>query len=128
MSNVNTGAVFFNNHKYGSNIIVDGELSKTSTHPVANKVVAEALENVASGKEVSYAEYQSIEHKEGTAYYVPDAPSGGGKIVPDTSMSATSLNVVTNKAITTAINAIDNKLGTQVTYSLSGTTLTITTK
>ena len=72
--------------KGGSNVTVDAELDKTSVNPIANKAVANALEDKASKT------------------YVTDE-IGKIKIKVDTELSEESSNAIANSAVTAALKS-----------------------
>lgn len=78
---------------------------------------------------ISYEDYQNLSDEEknsDTTYYIPDYPDEeGGTVEVVDNLESTD----TDKALSANMgNVIKNMLGDQVTFSLNGTTLTITTK
>ena len=90
----------------GSNITVDTELSSTSTNPVQNKVIKEALDEKVSavdGKGLSTEDF-TTEEKEKL--------SSLKNTTVDTELSETSENPVQNKVINSALNGkVDRQVG-----------------
>ena len=90
----------------GSNITVDTELSSTSTNPVQNKVIKEALDEKVSaidGKGLSTEDF-TTEEKEKLSSLKNTAV--------DTELSETSENPVENKVINSALNGkVDRQVG-----------------
>ena len=80
----------------GSNVTVDAELDKTSVNPIANKAVANALEDKASKTYVT-DEIGKIK--------IPDA------VQVDTELSEESSNAIANSAVTAALNGKQDKEG-----------------
>ena len=118
----------------GSNVTVDTTLSATSTNPIANKTVYNALDNKLDKTAAVYEATKATQDGYGNvitstyarkvdlASYVktvnntaPDASGnvniavsgGGSNVTVDTTLSATSTNPIANK---TVYNALDNKL------------------
>lgn len=130
-------------------ITVDTEMSTTSTNPVQNKVITNAVNNKVdkvSGKQLSTEDYTTAEkNKLATLenYTLPTASdstlggikvganlsidangvlsaTGGGSVVVDDAMSTTSTNPVQNKVITKALNdGLDNKVDKETGKGLS---------
>ena len=82
--------------KGGSNVTVDAELDKTSVNPIANKAVANALEDKASKTYVT-DEIGKIK--------IPDA------VKVDTELSEESSNAIANSAVTAALDGKQDKEG-----------------
>lgn len=78
----------------GSNVTVDAELDKTSANPIANKAVANALEDKASKTYVT-DEIGKIK--------IPDA------VKVDTELSKESSNAIANSAVTAALDGKKDK-------------------
>lgn len=122
----------------GSNVIVDNELSNTSTNPVQNKVVYEALDTKLGKNSFAYGALRDAEGNFITSTYVrsvngvkPDIGGnvtinveGGGSITVDTELSSTSTNAIANKAV---YDALLGKAGTDIFsgFSLMGAGATI---
>lgn len=84
----------------GSNVTVDAELDKTSVNPIANKAVANALEDKASKTYVT-DEIGKIK--------IPDA------VKVDTELSEESSNAIANSAVTAALkNKVEKVDGKQL--------------
>ena len=113
----------------GSNVIVDNELSNTSTNPVQNKVVYEALDTKLGKNSFAYGALRDAEGNFITSTYVrsvngvkPDIGGnvtinveGGGSITVDTELSSTSTNAIANKAV---YDALLGKAGTDIFFRL----------
>lgn len=122
----------------GSDVIVDNELSNTSTNPVQNKVVYEALDTKLGKNSFAYGALRDAEGNFITSTYVrsvngvkPDIGGnvtinveGGGSITVDTELSSTSTNAIANKAV---YDALLGKAGTDIFsgFSLMGAGATI---
>lgn len=78
----------------GSNVTVDAELDKTSVNPIANKAVANALEDKASKTYVA---------EEISKIKIPDA------VKVDTELSEESSNAIANSAVTAALDGKRDK-------------------
>lgn len=78
----------------GVDVVVDAELDKTSSNPIANKAVANALEDKASKTYVT-EEISKIE--------IPDA------VEVDTELSENSTNAIANSAVTAALDGKQDK-------------------
>lgn len=91
-------------------VTVDSQLSDTSTNPVQNKVVKQAIDNkqdkLNSGQNIKTVNGQSILGSGNIEI------QGGGSVTVDSSLSETSTNPVQNKVVKAALNekqtAIDN--------------------
>ncbi len=120
----------------GSNVTVDTTLSATSTNPIANKTVYNALDNKLDKTAAVYEATKATQDGYGnvitstyarkvdlTSYVktvnntAPDASgnvnitvSGGSDITVDDTLSSTSTNAIQNKAV---YNALLNKVGTE---------------
>ena len=110
------------------NIVVDDALSNTSKNPVQNKVIKQKIDslqnlinNMSSGGDFSI-------EAQGTTIYLKD---GDGNTISSTTTQDTTYSLATQSAngllSSTDKKKIDN-MGTQATFSLSGTALTITTR
>lgn len=122
----------------GSDITVDSSLSNTSTNPVQNKVVYEALNNKLGKNSIAYGALRDAEGNFITSTYVksvngvkPDVggnvtitAAGGSSVTVDTTLSSTSNNAIANK---TVYAALLNKAGTDIFsgFSLMGASATI---
>lgn len=107
-------------------IVVDDHLDPTSTNPVQNKVVTEAI-NEAGGQ--AYAALNGMQQHETrlTAVEADVADlkengggtggGGGGNITVDDALSETSTNPVQNKVVTEAINGINEQLKVDAGYT-----------
>ena len=104
----------------GSSVTVDTELSSTSTNPVQNKVIYEALDTKLGKNSVAYGALRDAEGNFITSTYVksvngvkPDiggnvtlnvsGGGGGSSVTVDTELSSTSTNPIANKAVYTAL-------------------------
>ena len=132
----------------GGNVTVDTALSATSTNPVQNRVIKEALDNKLSKTEIAAAALKDgagniiantyakktdisgfVKTVNGTA---PDSAGnvtinvsgGGSSVTVDTELSGTSNNAIANKAV---YNALLNKADTDIFrgFILSSPTATI---
>ena len=119
----------------GGNVTVDTALSATSTNPVQNRVIKEALDNKLSKTEIAAAAFKDgagniiantyakktdisgmVKTVNGTA---PDTngnvainvSGGGSSVTVDTELSRTSNNAIANKAV---YNALLNKADTDI--------------
>lgn len=103
----------------GTNITVDTELSSTSTNPVQNKVIYEALDTKLGKNSFAYGALRDAEGNFITSTYVrsvngvkPDiggnvtinVSGGGSSITVDAELSETSINPVQNKVIKGALD------------------------
>lgn len=103
----------------GGSITVDTELSSTSTNPVQNKVIYEALDNKLGKNSFAYGALRDAEGNFITSTYVrsvngvkPDiggnvtinVSGGGSSITVDAELSETSINPVQNKVIKGALD------------------------
>lgn len=103
----------------GGSITVDTELSSTSTNPVQNKVIYEALDNKLGKNSFAYGALRDAEGNFITRTYVrsvngvkPDiggnvtinVSGGGSSITVDAELSETSINPVQNKVIKGALD------------------------
>lgn len=103
----------------GGSITVDTELSSTSTNPVQNKVIYEALDNKMGKNSFAYGALRDAEGNFITSTYVrsvngvkPDiggnvtinVSGGGSSITVDAELSETSINPVQNKVIKGALD------------------------
>ena len=132
----------------GTNVTVDTALSETSTNPVQNRVIKEALDGKLSKTEIAAAALKDgagniiantyakktdisgfVKTVNGTA---PDSAGnvtinvsgGGSSVTVDTELSGTSNNAIANKAV---YNALLNKADTDIFrgFILSSPTATI---
>ena len=114
--------------------VVDSALSSTSTNPVQNKVIDNAISNLNTlvgdasvASQISTAVASKVDKVDGkglsTNDYTTDEKNklagieaGANKTIVDSALSGTSINPVQNKVVNTAISnlsqLVDNKVGT----------------
>lgn len=111
-----------------TNIVVDAELSATSTNPIQNKAVKSAVDSLTSsvnGK-VATSTYNTkmssldssisaLQSKNTAQDSAIEKKLDKSAYVVDSELSATSENPVQNKAVKNAVNLLDNKLN--ITYT-----------
>lgn len=88
-------------------ITIDTALSQTSTNPVQNKVVTEALNKKGEVKKVIVNGVESTPNANGVVD-LGTISGGGSNITVDDSLSPTSINPVQNKVIYTALGEKQN--------------------
>ena len=86
----------------GSNIIIDDTLSDTSTNPVQNKVVKQAIDNKADKTVATTSADGLMSAADKTK--LDGVEEGANKTLIDTELSSTSKNPVQNKVINAALN------------------------
>ena len=113
-----------------SSYIVDSTLSTTSTNPVQNKVISDSLNSKVDkidGKSLSTNDFTDT-----LMAKLDGISEGANKTTVSDSLTDTSttnaLSANQGRILNDAIASVNNKLGTQVTYSYSSGNLTITTK
>lgn len=127
------GKLTFDGIEYGSggNITVDDTLSSTSTNPVQNKIVTDALNGKAESSHIHSVVTTSANGFMASAdkSKLDGIDTGANKTIVDTALSSTSTNPVQNKIVTNKITNLESTVNAipKVTYSLNGTVLTITT-
>ena len=101
---------------------IDSTLSGSSTNPIQNKVVYNAL----AGKQDKLIAGTGISISGNTISCTVSGGSGGGSITVDSALSGTSTNPVQNKVIYTALQNKQNKINyeTWTFTTVSGTTVT----
>lgn len=101
---------------------IDSTLSGSSTNPIQNKVVYNAL----AGKQDKLTAGTGISISGNTISCTVSGGSGGGSITVDSTMSSTSTNPVQNKVIYTALQNKQDKINyeTWTFTTVSGTTVT----
>lgn len=101
---------------------IDSTLSGTSTNPVQNKVVYNAL----AGKQDKLIAGTGISISGNTISCTVSGGSGGGTVTVDSALSGTSTNPVQNKVIYTALQNKQDKINyeTWTFTTVSGTTVT----
>lgn len=101
---------------------IDSTLSGSSTNPVQNKVVYNAL----AGKQDKLIAGTGISISGNTISCTVSGGSGGGSITVDSALSGTSTNPVQNKVIYTALQNKQDKINyeTWTFTTVSGTTVT----
>ena len=99
---------------------IDSTLSSTSTNPIQNKVVYNAL----AGKQDKLTAGTGISINGNTISCT--VSGGGGTVTVDSSLSSTSTNPVQNKVIYTALQGKQDKINyeTWTFTTVSGTTVT----
>ena len=99
---------------------IDSTLSSTSTNPIQNKVVYNAL----AGKQDKLTAGTGISISGNTISCT--VSGGGGTVTVDSALSGTSTNPVQNKVIYTALQNKQNKINyeTWTFTTVSGTTVT----
>ena len=103
---------------------IDSTLSSTSTNPVQNKVVYNAL----AGKQDKLTAGTGISISGNTISCTVSGGSGGGSITVDSTMSSTSTNPVQNKVIYSALQNKQDKINYETwTFTTTGGT-TVTKK
>lgn len=93
-------------------VTIDAELSTTSTNPVQNKVIKEALDGKLSKTETAAAAI-----KDGAGNVIVDTyakKTDITNITVDSSLSSTSTNPIQNKAVKTAIDTVTASIPTKV--------------
>lgn len=101
---------------------IDSTLSGSSTNPVQNKVVYNAL----AGKQDKLTAGTGISISGNTISCTVSGGSGGGSITVDSTMSSTSTNPVQNKVIYSALQGKQNTLTAGTGISISGNTISCT--
>lgn len=101
---------------------IDSTLSSTSTNPIQNKVVYNAL----AGKQDKLIAGTGISISGNTISCTVSGGSGGGSITVDSTMSSTSTNPVQNKVIYSALQGKQNTLTAGTGISISGNTISCT--
>ena len=101
---------------------IDSTLSSTSTNPIQNKAVYNAL----ADKQDKLTAGTGISISGNTISCSVSGGSGGGSITVDSTMSSTSTNPVQNKVIYTALQNKQDKINyeTWTFTTVSGTTVT----
>ena len=101
---------------------IDSTLSGTSTNPVQNKVVYNAL----AGKQDKLTAGTGISISGNTISCTVSGGSGGGTVTVDSALSGTSTNPVQNKVIYSALQNKQDKINyeTWTFTTVSGTTVT----
>lgn len=103
---------------------IDSTLSGTSTNPVQNKVVYNAL----AGKQDKLIAGTGISINGNTISCTVSGGSGGGTVTVDSALSGTSTNPVQNKVIYTALQNKQDKINYETwTFTTTGGT-TVTKK
>ena len=103
---------------------IDSTLSGSSTNPVQNKVVYNAL----AGKQDKLTAGTGISISGNTISCTVSGGSGGGSITVDSTMSSTSTNPVQNKVIYSALQNKQDKINYETwTFTTTGGT-TVTKK
>lgn len=105
---------YFKEHSSGGDITVDDSMSSTSTNPVQNKVITEAVASKTvsieqqnppvEGCSATYILSQGDEQLS-PKINIPESGGGGGTVVVDDELSTQSTNPVQNKVITNALNS-----------------------
>ena len=101
---------------------IDSTLSGSSTNPIQNKVVYNAL----AGKQDKLTAGTGISISGNTISCTVSGGSGGGSITVDSTMSSTSTNPVQNKVIYSALQGKQNTLTAGTGISISGNTISCT--
>jgi len=101
---------------------IDSTLSGSSTNPVQNKVVYNAL----AGKQDKLTAGTGISISGNTISCTVSGGSGGGSITVDSTMSSTSTNPVQNKVIYSALQGKQNTLTAGTGISINGNTISCT--
>ena len=101
---------------------IDSTLSSTSTNPIQNKVVYNAL----AGKQDKLTAGTGISISGNTISCTVSGGSGGGSITVDSTMSSTSTNPVQNKVIYSALQGKQNTLTAGTGISINGNTISCT--
>ena len=101
---------------------IDSTLSSTSTNPIQNKVVYNAL----AGKQDKLIAGTGISISGNTISCTVSGGSGGGSITVDSTMSSTSTNPVQNKVIYLALRGKQNTLTAGTGISINGNTISCT--
>ena len=101
---------------------IDSTLSGSSTNPVQNKVVYNAL----AGKQDKLIAGTGISISGNTISCTVSGGSGGGSITVDSTMSSTSTNPVQNKVIYSALQGKQNTLTAGTGISINGNTISCT--
>ena len=101
---------------------IDSTLSGSSTNPIQNKVVYNAL----AGKQDKLIAGTGISISGNTISCTVSGGSGGGSITVDSTMSSTSTNPVQNKVIYSALQGKQNTLTAGTGISINGNTISCT--
>ena len=101
---------------------IDSTLSGSSTNPIQNKVVYNAL----AGKQDKLIAGTRISISGKTSSCTVSGGSGGGSITVGSTMSSTSTNPVQNKVVYTALAGKQDKLTAGTGISISGNTISCT--
>ena len=101
---------------------IDSTLSGSSTNPIQNKVVYNAL----AGKQDKLIAGTGISISGNTISCTVSGGSGGGSITVDSTMSSTSTNPVQNKVVYTALAGKQDKLTAGTGISINGNTISCT--
>ena len=101
---------------------IDSTLSSTSTNPIQNKVVYNAL----AGKQDKLTAGTGISISGNTISCTVSGGSGGGSVTVDSTMSSTSTNPVQNKVIYSALQGKQNTLTAGTGISINGNTISCT--
>ena len=101
---------------------IDSTLSGSSTNPIQNKVVYNAL----AGKQDKLTAGTGISISGNTISCTVSGGGGGGNITVDSTMSSTSTNPVQNKVIYSALQGKQNTLTAGTGISISGNTISCT--
>ena len=101
---------------------IDSTLSGSSTNPIQNKVVYNAL----AGKQDKLIAGTGISINGNTISCTVSGGSGGGSITVDSTMSSTSTNPVQNKVIYSALQGKQNTLTAGTGISINGNTISCT--
>ena len=101
---------------------IDSTLSGSSTNPIQNKVVYNAL----AGKQDKLTAGTGISISGNTISCTVSGGGGGGNITVDSTMSSTSTNPVQNKVIYSALQGKQNTLTAGTGISINGNTISCT--
>ena len=101
---------------------IDSTLSGSSTNPIQNKVVYNAL----AGKQDKLIAGTGISISGNTISCTVSGGSGGGSITVDSTLSSTSTNPVQNKVVYTALAGKQDKLTAGTGISINGNTISCT--
>lgn len=105
-----------------TNYTIDSTLSGSSTNPIQNKAVYNAL----AGKQDKLTAGTGISISGNTISCTVSGGSGGSSITVDSTMSPTSTNPVQNKVIYSALQGKQNTLTAGTGISISGNTISCT--
>lgn len=101
---------------------IDSTLSGSSTNPIQNKAVYNAL----AGKQDKLTAGTGISISGNTISCTVSGGSGGGSITVDSTLSSTSTNPVQNKVVYTALAGKQDKLTAGTGISINGNTISCT--